>query len=267
MKRRSDHSSVWAEFNLLKFLSEQGLPVFPPLLCEDEAPWARREGQIFVLYPYIAGTSGEEVCPTDLAKARNLGRFLARLHSALARYPHAEEFPDKNVYNEVASWAWPSVRRGLRNELAGRLEEIGKKLSQFAVLYEGLPRQLIHRDAHPANVVFENDEVVGMVDFDMVRTGVRIFDICYCSTAVLSDCFTQSPAREEWDMFVQELLRGYIEVQPLPDPRAMPYVHDLLDSGAVAAYFLDMGQDRLAEQNIAMLKWLCDRQIVMELFR
>lgn len=265
LKHRSDHSSVWAEFKLLNYLSEQGLPVFPPLLSDEEAPWARWEGRIYVLYPYIAGVSGEGVCPTDLARARSLGRFLARLHSALAQYPYAEEFPDKNVFQEVATWAWPTVRRGFRNELAGRLEDIAKKLSQFATLYESLPRQLIHRDAHPANVVFEGDEVVGMVDFDMVHTGVRIFDVCYCATAVLSGSFTQGPAREHWDLFVQELLRGYVEVQPLTRSEGYAFMYvTFLIQALFAAYFLDMGQDALAEQNVAMLKWLCDRQTVME---
>lgn len=265
LKRRSDHTSVWAEYNLLSWLRSKGMPVLAPILSIDGVPWVHHGGDIYVLYPFIEGKAGQEVCPTDLTKAYNLGKFLAELHACLAQYPQTSDFPVRNVYGEVTTWAWPTVRRCLSGDLRARLDDIGASISKFSTLYEILPQQLIHRDAHPGNVVFVGDEVVGMVDFDLVRMGVRLFDLCYCATAVLSNCFTKGPVRESWDSFVQELLRGYVQVQPLSRSEGYAFMYmTYLVQVLFAAYFFDAGQDDLATQNVAILAWLYDRQNSIE---
>ncbi|HHT72836.1 MAG TPA: phosphotransferase [Firmicutes bacterium] len=265
LKRRADHATVWSEYNLLAWLKSRGLPVLPPMLSVDKVPWVHHGGEIYVLYPYVQGSPGEGVCPTDLGKARSLGAFLARLHGAMAEYPKADEFPRQNLYGEVISWAWPTARKCLSGHLRGRLEDIGESIAQFSNLYEGLPRQLIHRDAHPGNVVFEGDDVVGMLDFTMVRTEARIFDVCYCATAVLSNCFPKGPIRESWDLFVQELLRSYVEIQPLDRSEGYAFVYmAYLIQVLFAAYYFDLGLDDQASENIAVLTWLYDRQSALE---
>ena len=265
LKRRADHATVWAEYNLLVWMKDRGLPVLPPILGEDHVPWVHHGGDVYVLYPFVEGSAGDDVCTTDFEKARALGKFLARLHACVAEYPDANDFPVQNVYNEVISWAWPTVRRCLTGPSRSRLEDIGKSIAEFATLYEGLPRQLIHRDAHPGNVVFVADEVVGMVDFDMVRTEARIFDLCYCATAVLSNCFGRGPVRESWDLFVQELLRSYVQVQPLTRSEGYAFVYmAYLVQVTFAAYYFDIGLDHRAEENLAVLAWLYDRQSVLE---
>mgnify|MGYP000955708840 CR=1 FL=1 len=264
LKRRADHATVWEEYNLLTWLKERGLPVLPPILSQDNVPWAHYGGEVYVLYPYVEGSPGNEVAPTDLEKAKALGAFLARLHAAMADYPRADEFPSQNLYTEVISWAWPTVRRGISGDLRNRLEDIGESISECANLYDGLPRQLIHRDAHPGNVIFVGDEVVGMLDFTMARTEARIFDLCYCATAVLSSCF-EEPVRECWDLFVQELIRSYTAAYPLTrwEGYAFVYVAYMIQV-LFAAYFFDLGLDNRAAENMAVLAWLHDRQSILE---
>ncbi len=265
LKRRADHAAVWSEYKLLVWLKERGLPVFPPILSEDNAPWVHSGGNIYVLYPFIEGTSGEGLCPTELEKARSLGTFLAKLHHAMADYSDSHDFPSQNLYTEVISWAWPIVRRSLGGHLRSRVEHIGKRISEFANLFDGLPRQLIHRDAHPGNVIFVGDRITGMLDFSMVRTEARLFDLCYCATAVLSNCFAKGPVRESWDLFVQELLGSYVQIQPLTRSEGYAFVYmAYLVQVLFAAYYYDAGLDERAEENLAVLTWLYDRQSLLE---
>lgn len=52
--------------------------------------------------------------------------------------------------------------------------------------YDRLPRQLIHRDVHFGNFLFDHGEFSGYIDFDLSQKNIRIFDICYFLTGLLS---------------------------------------------------------------------------------
>ena len=47
LKRWADHALCGPEYKLLVWLKERGLPVFPPILSEDNAPWVH-SGAIFM---------------------------------------------------------------------------------------------------------------------------------------------------------------------------------------------------------------------------
>ena len=46
--------------------------------------------------------------------------------------------------------------------------------NQLEKIYEGLPKQLIHRDVHSGNFLFENNEFSGYIDFDLSQKNIRI---------------------------------------------------------------------------------------------
>jgi len=68
------------------------------------------------------------------------------------------------------------------------LSVIDETLSQFhSGAYSNLLQLAIHCDFHPGNLKFENEEVIGMFDFDWSKIDVRIFDVAlaivyFCST-------------------------------------------------------------------------------------
>ena len=57
----------------------------------------------------------------------------------------------------------------------------------FGMLYDKLPKQLIHRDPNPSNILFDNGIVTGFIDFDLSEINIRLWDVCYCATGILSD--------------------------------------------------------------------------------
>lgn len=73
-----------------------------------------------------------------------------------------------------------------------------------------LPRQIIHRDPNPANVIASADGW-GFIDFELSELNVRIYDPCYTALAILSESFAGSDqARLSLRLEIcRNILRGY----------------------------------------------------------
>jgi Ser/Thr protein kinase RdoA (MazF antagonist) len=262
LKHRDTRTRVWEEYNLLTWLTEQGHPISPLLYTTEGLPWAEYQLGIYVLYRFVEGTPGDELNSCSPEFAREAGSTLARLHQALAAYDAGDAFPTFDLFHEVASFAWPTVQGYAAQRFGHTLHALKETIEgELVNPYESLPRQLIHRDFHPANLIFRGNKIAGILDFDRVRLGVRLFDLCYLATAVLSEVFDDPNKRSAWLSFVQELIAGYHSVQPMERTEGyaflcMAYLIQVL----FAAYFLDAGNIGLADRNLAMLMWLYDQQ-------
>lgn len=266
LKHRTNRTRVWEEYDLLKWLVDNGQPASLLLCTEEGVPWAEFEGAIYVLYPYLEGTPGNQLAPFSESQAEEMGSALARLHGALAAYGASEAFPSFDLFHEVAGYAWPTVQGYSTMKFHHRLHDLEQAISrQLVNPYEALPRQLIHRDFHPGNLIFGHGQLAGILDFDRVRMGIRLFDLCYLSTAVLSDGFSDPKGRKDWSGFVQALINGYKSVQPLQKTEAYAFLYIIyLIQFLFVAYHLDAGNTDLADLNIAMLLWINDQHDYLE---
>lgn len=259
LKHRSTRTRVWEEYDLLKWLGEHNQPISPLLYTTEGTPWAEFEGGFYVLYSYVEGTPGNSLSQLD--KADEVGAALARLHQQLASYGPTEKFPTFNLFHEVASFAWPTVQGYATEKFHHRLHDLEQAIGgQLVNPYEALPRQLIHRDFHPGNLIFRGDKVVGILDFDRVRIGIRLFDLCYFATAVLSELFADPRRRTDWLSFVQTLIESYVSVQPLERTESYSFLHVIyLIQVLFVSFHLDAGNSELADLNMAMLLWINDQ--------
>ncbi len=266
LKRRTNRTRVAEEYDLLKWLNESAQPVSLLLRTKEGVPWAEYQGLFYVLYPYVEGVPGDELNFFEVPYARVVGSTLASLHQALASYETSELFPGFDLFHEVSSYAWPSVQGYSAEKFQHRLHDLGHAIGEQLVNpYQTLPRQLIHRDFHPANLVFREEQLVGILDFDRVRIGIRLFDLCYLSTAVLSSNFADPKKRQSWGGFVQNLLAGYGSVQPLEKTEGHVFLYVVyLIQFLFAAHHLDAGNKDLADLNIAMLLWINDQHDYLE---
>lgn len=266
LKRRSNRSRVWAECDLINWLIRHEQPVSPLLYTTKEIPWAEHEGAFYVLYPYLQGTPGDELGQYDEDFALRAGAALAYLHRDLGNYETTEEFPNFDLFQEVASFAWPTVQGYLGQNFRNRLQDLEQGISRNLINpYEVLPRQLIHRDFHPGNLIFQRGELVGILDFDRVRVSIRLFDLCYLATSVLSQDFADPQGRENWSSFVQALINGYGSVQPLTKIEGVSFLYIVyLIQLLFIAYQLDEGNTELADLNVAMLLWINDQHEFLE---
>ena len=117
-----------------------------------------------------------------------------------------------------------------------------------------MPRQIIHRDLCPGNLVRSGDEW-GFLDFELSQRNIRIYDVVYAAGAVLSETFGREEGRwlESW----HALLAGYGPAEN--ERRAAPLV--LLGSQFVCvAWFAGQEKFReIFETNKKMTHWLLER--------
>lgn len=183
---------------------------------------------------------------TDLAFC--IGKNIAKLHNAIKDFDESN-FNYVNILNDVKS-NFPKVNN---------LINIDDFTDKFAVVYDKLPKQLIHRDINPSNMIFDDDEFKGFIDFDLSEVNIRIFDICYCATAILSECFNNSDIDKcKWIKIFDNLVKGYESITPLSEyeKQALPYVIYSIQIICIAHFSKFDKFENLTKINIDMLKWI-----------
>ena len=181
-----------------------------------------------------------------------VGEILGQLHLALAGIDDCVSEAD--LLATVRDWALPNAREALGLSDSFCISW----LAEFAALCPALPRQIIHRDPNPGNIIRADDRW-GFLDFDLAERNIRIYDPCYAATAVLSETFGTNNSR--WLDTFRDILRGYDSVVhlTLEEREAVPYVI-LANQFVCVAWFA--GQDKYAElleTNRRMTLWLLEK--------
>jgi hypothetical protein len=162
------------------------------------------------LLSWLTGTPLTNTSPTD-AQRRELGRTLGRLTSALAGFDHP------------AAWrpfAWDVAQFATLAPLAAAVgnDAVDEVIARFTRNVEPrldeLPRQVIHNDFNPGNVLvarYGEPYVTGIIDFgDTVHTA-RICDLA------VGVCYQIFPLGRSWDD-AAPFIEGYesiVELEPL----------------------------------------------------
>lgn len=190
----------------------------------------------------------------DTSIAFTIGENIAKLHNKLKFYD-IDDFEQANIYddcinnlNEVKKFA------NLSNEFCEKYK------NEFGKLINKLPTQAIHRDVNPSNMIFDEKEFKGFVDFDLTEVNVRIFDICYCATAILSECFNNQINFEVWQETLDNLIKGYKRIDKLSEYEieAIPYVIYSIEIICITYFSKYDKFENLYKTNIRILKWLIE---------
>ena len=207
------------------------------------------------LYFYLAKRlPGEQMAAHRFGEGdgRFVGEILGQLHLALAKIE--ETVSEADLFATVADWALPNAKAALDLPDAFCQEY----LDTFGSLYPALPRQIIHRDPNPGNIICA-DAQWGFIDFELAERNARIYDPCYAATAVLSETFGQN--NDKWLGIYRDIICGYDSVAHLTDSerKAIPYIV-LANQFVCVAWFA--GQDKyqeIFETNKKMTLWLIEK--------
>ena len=186
-------------------------------------------------------------------KARFIGEIVGQLDLALAKIDTIADEAD--LGKSVREWAVPA----LKGKIDMNPEAMEKYAAQFCDLYRDLPRQVIHRDPNPSNIILAKDKW-GFIDFELSEENARIFDPCYAATAILSETFEEGNEDKllTWVEVMKEIMYGYDSVVKLTDAekKAIPYM--ILANQFVSTAFF-AGKDKYEElyrTNKAMTEWI-----------
>ena len=233
-------------------LAEIGLWAAAPIPTADGREYVA-DGELY--FTLTSRFPGKQLSPAglygDMQNARFVGEIIGQLHLALSRCDACVREAD--LLETVTFWALPRTAEAL-NLSPGFCH---KYLDTFRQLYPQLPRQIIHRDPNPGNIL-RSEEAWGFIDFELSERNVRIYDPCYAAAAVLSESFGRD--NEGWIAIYQNILLGYDSVAKLTlaERQAVPYVL-LANQLVCTAWFAEQDEyQNLFSINKAMTLWLID---------
>ena len=267
LKKESGLVRSESGYALLRNLSQAGVPVPVPVVTSGGGWYAVGEqGGRFCLYPRLPGQVVSEHYTGDAqGRARAFGAAIGLLHVALRECGNLSGFDEMDLVTHIAEWALPCIRSGGDVVDACAMERVWSDAGgELALLQNGLPIQLIHRDAHTTNMLFDGGKLTGFLDFEMVRIGPRAFDLCYCGSSILVDGFDDTEMAAKWPVLFRSLLSGYEAYCPLN-----PSEHRALYRILVAiqlmfiAWWLDTRAEDAAQSNERMLYWIATNKAAL----
>lgn len=246
-----------------KELHGQGFSSSLPVLTTTGTEYLDGE-EMFILTRNIKGHSlprTDKFGDNRIKYAEKYGISIARLHKALKAVQKDFSCDEVNLYKSVTDWALPDVKRqNLQWNLGIDDCFFNDYIETFGKLYDKLPKQLIHRDPNPSNILFDGEEVNGFIDFDLSEINIRLWDVCYCATGILSEGTDE--AYEKWLDILGGILHGYdTEAILTPDEKQAVYYVICSIQMICTAYFesIDMYKD-LAATNRQMLKYIINNK-------
>jgi len=155
------------------------------------------DGRVARLLTWLPGSTEHHLDPFEA------GRTLGQLSDALSTFDHPAAHRD---------FVWDIARLDLVRDLQERFpnEEVAAVFALWNDLdLTTLPRQVIHNDFHPGNVLSDGSQITGVLDFGDVVHTARIVDVA------VALCYFG------WE---DELIEGFASVVPLtPEERdALP---------------------------------------------
>lgn len=250
IKFSANYGSIKNSISIANSLAKSGLPVAEIIKTVEGSDYLQNGELYFVVTKRIKGSQlkCEDIFKnTDIAYL--IGENIAKLHNALKTFDESN-YRKADILEDVKS-ALPKFQNSIYLS--------DDCLEKFSALFDKLPMQIIHRDINPSNMIFDEGEFKGFIDFDLTEVNIRIFDICYCATAILSECFNNADIdKSKWLEILGNLVKGYESITPLSkyEKQALPYVIYSIQIICIA-YFSQYDKfNNLTKINIDMLKWI-----------
>jgi Ser/Thr protein kinase RdoA (MazF antagonist) len=195
--------------------SSPRLPTLPRFQSTVNAqPYAQADdGSWLHLFEHIDGTPGlPDGAESAIADAMHT---LAHLHAAMATISANASDPLawlNERYARVSSRPAPPLPAILLEHYDGVLRRIGMHLAAAAAWIRG-PARWLHGDYHAGNLLFANDTVTGVLDFDDVGQGAHWLEAAFALFALSRDATDEDRFTfdvRHWDTG----LRAYAALQP-----------------------------------------------------
>ncbi len=238
---------------LMEHLGKWQIPTGQIIESNRGLKYVEMEGRCFLLTRKLRGKEVLSIKEFP-GLARQMGGIIGQLHRGLAGFQDEIDVWENSLLGELQGWIRDSLMKD-RWQMVSQ-EDFENTCGHLEQLYEGLPKQLIHRDVHFGNFLFDQGEFSGYIDFDLSQRNIRIFDLCYFLLGLQSEEESRMPW-EEWRQVVEDVKDGYGEVVEMTqeEERAIPYVMQGIELLFVA-FFLNEGDGANAAGARDLYIWL-----------
>lgn len=179
-------ASVRWEQALVEHTARFKWPVAPPIMPGSGESLFEHEGRLWAAAPFLSGEANEEPGP---ATFHIMGRLLSRLHHDLASFEIEGQRPGFGKAWELDAWL-SSAGVGTFNEvlaafaieypdLAGLIRRYRyRNLRELSRLhYPDLPDLPVHGDFQRWNLLWDEAQLTGLLDFDFSRRDAHVCDL------------------------------------------------------------------------------------------
>ena len=182
-EKRTNKEDLPFFMEFMAHLSARGLPTPEPIKNKTGAVIGVLATRPAVIIEFLRG---RPIMQPDVQHCAAAGAALTKMHGAVKDFP-------LNRKNTLAMDDWRSLAvacSAASDQCASGLAAlIGDELTQLSRTWpKDLPQGVIHADFFPDNILFENDEITGIIDFYFSCTEFFAYDIAIC---VNSWCFDQ----------------------------------------------------------------------------
>jgi Ser/Thr protein kinase RdoA (MazF antagonist) len=259
LKSGTNFESMNKHIQISKALETEGLPVALPIKTNDNNDLFYIDNYFYCLFPKLKGKNLTDCFYGDyLGRAKYLGEIVGKLHIALKKCEAFITCNDNDLYTSVINNGIPTILQYFSLDEIGLTQEfIDKYQKEFKDLYYQLPKQIIHRDLHGGNMLFDNEKLTGYIDFEISERNARIYDVCYLSTGILCGCVYDEIERENWFKLFNNIIAGYDDICHLTKEEkvSLPYMIFSIQIICIAC-FTQNKFEKLVSQNIDVLKWI-----------
>ena len=253
------HNETQGEFDksiwLSRFLLSEGIPVIEYIDTVEGEPYVYAENKYWCLMKRIKGIVFDPFIGNPKHNGIQLGRAVAGLHRAMKNIEDKVNVRDVDFHDEFVSWILPEIEKGGISFRDGVLASLHSFLERD---YPSLPRQLIHRDMHTSNLLYDNG-VFSYLDFDLCQRNVRLFDLVYLGCSQLVENYKDESRLTVWREIFSGIIQGYTGASPLSEEeiKAIPALF-LFDEVLFTAFYLKYGDPETAKSCVEMTNWMVD---------
>jgi Ser/Thr protein kinase RdoA (MazF antagonist) len=262
LKQSTDKDSLDKQHRIVEVLAGEGVPVAVPVRTSTGEDLLQYGEHFYSLYPELMGAvaRGGHFSAGASSKARIFGEGIGLLHCGLKQCAGLIDCKESNLVQNVQEWVIPALLNyeGTHKIDKGMVEKIREAYqSEFIPMYDALPKQIIHRDIHPENFLTDDERVTGFIDFELSEINVRLFDPCYCSTALLISAIDNEQWMSEWFNLYHQIMTGYDRYADLSETEKKAAWFVLLSIELVfMAFWCGYGDEKQLEDNEKALRWI-----------
>ena len=229
--RRATESLPY-EHDLLRFLADRRWPVAAPIATDEGATVVETDEGRWALFPFMRGTPPEG---GELVLQRK-GSLLALLHADLDEWPSPGQRPTFGRVSDLDAAVAPEGFRSFEDFLAWYADTDPERAAVLAGTrqrnaadleargYGDQPDAVIYYECFGANVLFVEDTVTALLDFDMAHEDARVADI---ARSLVIDCGSDNAKVRSW-------LAGYAaHASPRLDEREAELIPPLMVASAL----------------------------------
>jgi hypothetical protein len=259
LKEYSDQETLQRNIQMHKILHEAGVPV--PEVCPlaDGKEFYEKNDKMYMLTTKLKGKNIVDIDQLDESWFFVFGQILAKLHVAFRECEKTMSFWNNSLLEEMEGWVTRNLDIFAPEYLS--TNEIAKAIRQLSQVYRELPKQLIHRDVHLGNFLFEDKQFSGYIDFDLSQRNIRVFDICYFLLGLLVQEDNNRVNEERWFSIMSQVIEGYDSLANLKqvERRSVTSVMKNIELLFVA-YFLGIGDEKLAKDSADLFLFVCKNE-------